>query len=204
MGKVTFDITMSLDGYITGPNDSIEHPLGIGGERLHQWVYDLASWRERHGLTGGKANLDAAILEEAINNTGAVVMGRRMFDIGEGPWGDEPPFHVPVFVVTHQARATLVKGLTTFIFITEGIEHAIEQARAAAGTNDVAIAGGAQIIQQCLHAGLVDEFQVHIAHVLLGSGRRLFDQPGAGPIELESTRVVDSTNVTHLRFRVAR
>ena len=205
MSKVTADISMSLDGFITGRNDSVELGLGEGGERLHQWVYDLASWRERHGLAGGKTDTDAEILDEAFSNTGAILMGRRMFDHGEGPWGNNPPFHMPVFVITHHDRETVVKeGGTTFTFVTSGIESALEQATTAAGAKDVSVAGGANIIQQLLRAGLLDELQIHRVPVLFGNGRRLFDQIGARHIELERTRVIDSPAVTHLRFRIVK
>lgn len=205
MGKVTSDMSMSLDGFITGPNDSVEKPLGEGGERLHEWVYGLASWRERHGLAGGKADRDAEVIDESFKTTGAVVMGRRMFDVGEGPWGNNPPFHMPVFVVTHRARAKLIKeGGTTFTFVTHGIESALEQAKAAAGDNDVSVAGGANIVQQFIKAGLLDELQIHLVPVMLGEGRRLFDHLGTEQIELERTRVIDSPGVTHLRFRLVK
>jgi dihydrofolate reductase len=203
MGKVHFEITMSLDGYVAGPNDSPELGLGEGGERLHQWVFDLASWREPHGLAGGETNVDSEILDETIKATGAVIVGRRMFDNARG-WGDEPPFHVPVFVLTHEPRDVLVKSDTTFTFVTDGIESALEQARAAAGDKNVSIGGGANVAQQYLKAGLLDEMQIHIAPLLLGGGIRLFDQLGDAKIELEKTRVIDSPQVTHLRFRVVR
>ena len=201
MGKVRFEITMSLDGYIAGPNDGPELGLGEGGERLHQWVFDLASWREPHGLAGGETNVDSELLDETIKATGAVIIGRRMFDNARG-WGDEPPFHVPVFVLTHEPREMLVKGDTTFTFVTDGIESALEQARAAAGDKDVSIGGGANVAQQYLKAGLLDEIQIHVAPLLLGGGIRLFDQLGDAKIELEKTRVIDSPQVTHLSFRV--
>ncbi|HEV8658046.1 MAG TPA: dihydrofolate reductase family protein [Thermoanaerobaculia bacterium] len=122
-GKLTSEMSMSLDGFITGPNDDVERPLGEGGGRLHQWIYGLASWRERHGLTGGKSDRDADVIDESFRNTGAFVMGRRMFEVGEKPWGNNPPFHLPVFVVTHRGRDTLVKEEgTTFTFVTDGIE----------------------------------------------------------------------------------
>lgn len=204
MGKVTADISMSLDGFIAGPNDRPGNGLGDGGERLHQWVYDLASWREPHGLSGGETNRDSEILEEAFKNVGAIVLGRRMFDNAEG-WGDEPPFHVPVFVLTHEAREKLVKeGGTTFTFVTDGIESALAQARAAAGDKDVAIGGGANTIQQFIAAGLLDEIQIHLVPVLLGDGIRLFEHLDTEPIELARTRVVESPGVTHLRFRAIR
>ena len=205
MGKVHFNISMSLDGFIAGPNDSVEQGLGEGGDRLHQWLYDLSSWREIHGLEGGETGTDADILEEAFKNTGAVLMGRRMFDIAEEAWGDNPPFHVPVFVVTHRARETAVKqGGTTFSFVTDGIESAFRQAQAAAGDKDIVVAGGANIAQQYLAAGLLGEIEIHLVPILLGDGRRLFDNLGAAAIELESTRVIQSPRVTHLRYRVAR
>jgi dihydrofolate reductase len=194
---------MSLDGFITGPNDDVARPLGEGGERLHQWVYELASWRERHGLAGGKTNRDAEVLDEAFRNVGAFVMGRRMFNHGEKPWGDDPPFHMPVFVVTHDHRDTLVKeGGTTFTFVTDGIESALEQAKAAAGSKDVSVAGGANIVQQLLKAGLLDEIQIHLVPVTLGGGRRLFEK--LGKMELEPARVIESPGVTHLRYHMRR
>lgn len=202
MGRVRFDISMSLDGFIAGPGAGIEKPLGEGGERLHEWLVGLESWRERHGYEGGEAGRDAEILDEAFSGLGAIVMGRRMFDEAERPWGDDPPFHVPVFVVTHNAREQLVKeGGTTFTFVTDGIESALEQARAAAGDQNVGLAGGANIAQQFLKAGLLDELQIHLIPILLGDGTRLFDRLGNQQIELEGTRVIESPGVTHLRFR---
>jgi dihydrofolate reductase len=215
MGKVTFEISVSLDGFVAGPNPSLEDPLGEGGEQLHEWVVGLASWRERHGLEGGATNASSAVVEESLAATGAVVMGRRMFSGGSGPWdddpnadgwwGDDPPFRVPVFVLTHHARETVTKqGGTSFVFVTEGVEAALEQGRAAAGDKDVSVFGGADVVQQFLRAGLLDEFQLNLVPVLLGGGVRLFDRVDAGRIALEKTRVVDSEGVTHLRFRVGR
>jgi dihydrofolate reductase len=203
MGKVAVDISMSLDGFIAGPNDDLEQPLGEGGERLHEWVFGLESWRERHGLPGGTTDRDAEVLDEAFRNLGAVVLGRRMFDLAQG-WGDDPPFHAPVFVLTHRGQEPLVKqGGTTFTFVTDGIESALEQAQAAAGDTDVSIAGGASTVQQYLKAGLLDELQIHVVPLLLGDGRRLFAD--AGGIELERTRVVESpAGVTHIKFRVVK
>ena len=208
MSKLKFDITMSLDGFIAGPNPGPEAPLGEGGERLHEWV---RSFQERHGRGGGETNRDDEIAEEALANTGAAIMGRGMFGGGPGPWeetwegwwGDEPPFGVPVFILTHHAREPLaMKGGTTFTFVTDGIESALEQARGAADGKDVAIAGGGRVVQQYLDAGLVDEFQVHVAPVLLGDGVRLFDQPGPDQVELQIDRVVESEAVTHLRYSI--
>jgi dihydrofolate reductase len=203
-GKVAFDISMSLDGFIAGPNDGPELPLGAGGERLHQWLYELASWREPHGLTGGKTDRDAEILDEAFKNTGASIVGRRMFD-NAGGWGENPPFRTPVFVLTHQAREPLVKGGgTTFTFVTDGIESALAQAKAAAGAKNVAVGGGANVAQQFIEAGLLDEIQIHLVPVLLGAGIRLFAHLGTEHVDLESTRVIASPGVTHLRFRVVK
>ena len=205
MSKVSCDISVSLDGFIAGPGDSVEAPLGEGGDRLHQWVYGLESWRARHGLAGGESDRDAEVLEESVAHVGATVMGRRMFDLGEGPWGEEPPFRVPVFVVTHRPREPLPKkGGTTFHFVPDGIGEAVEQARTAAGDADVSVAGGADVIRQCLRAGLLDDLQLHLVPVLLGGGRRLFDDRGDQPIELETTRVIESPAVTHIRLRLAR
>jgi dihydrofolate reductase len=202
MGKVFVDITMSLDGFVAGPNDGPELGLGEGGERLHEWVYGLASWRERHGLAGGEMGRDSEILQEAIERTGAVVLGRRMFENAKG-WGDEPPFHVPVFVLTHDPREPVTKkGGTTFTFVTDGIESALEQAKEAAGDKDVSLAGGANTIQQYLSAGLVDEMQIHVAPLLLGGGIRLFDNLDPERVKLEGTRVVESPEVTHLKFGI--
>ncbi|HWN21477.1 MAG TPA: dihydrofolate reductase family protein [Gaiellaceae bacterium] len=215
MSKLTFDITMSLDGFIAGPNATLEEPLGEGGEQLHDWLFGLKSWREQHGLTGGTTGTDAEILEESVARVGATVMGRRMFSGGAGPWeddpkadgwwGDEPPFHGPVFVLTHHAREPVEKqGGTTYFFVTDGIEAALDEARAAAGDKDVAIAGGASIVQQYLRAGLVDEFQVHVAPRFLGGGVRLFDGLDGGRPAVKATRVVASPTVTHLRYEVEK
>jgi dihydrofolate reductase len=211
MGSLLFDISMSLDGYIAGPNPSAEEALGEGGEELHWWAYGLASFRERHGRTGGETGTDDDILAEHLDRPGAFLMGRGMFGGGDGPWGgdpwrgwwgDDPPFRKPVFVLTHHEREPLTLGETTFTFVTEGIESALEQARDAAGQGDVLISGGADVIQQYLRAGLVDECQVHVVPVLLGGGTRLFDGLDPAPVGLEKTRVVDSPAVTHLRYRV--
>ena len=211
MGKLTFDISMSLDGYVAGPNPRPEAPLGDGGERLHEWILGLAAWRESHGLTGGERNADSDVIEEQIANKGAVVMGRGMFG-GEGPWGDEPwdgwwgdtpPFHAPVFILTHHAREPVAKqGGTTFNFVTDGIESALEQAKEAAGGKDVTLGGGANVAQKYLRAGLVDEMQIHLVPLFLGGGVRLFDHLGADQAEMECTRVIESPAVTHLRYRV--
>lgn len=213
MGKVRFEISMSLDGCVAGPNPSAEQPLGEGGERLHEWAYGLASWRKRHGLEGGETGPDDELVEESLRRTGATIMGRRMFSGGEGPWeddprrdgwwGDDPPFHTPVFVLTHHTREPLEKeGGTTFTFVTTGFEAALEQARAAAGDRDVSVAGGASAGRQYLEAGLLDELSIHLVPVLLGGGVRLFDGLEAARAELEPRRVVESRGVIHLELGV--
>jgi len=213
MGRVVVDISISLDGYVAGPNPSLDDPLGRGGEGLHEWVFGLRAWREPHGRSGGETGLVNDLVEEGIRATGATVMGRKMFSGGEGPWeddpkangwwGDDPPFHHPVFVLTHHAREPLTKdGGTTFTFVTDGVESALEQARAAAGDKDVLISGGAEAIQQFLRAGVVDELRIHLVPVVLGAGARLLDGIGPGDLELETDSVIESTGVTHLRFRV--
>jgi dihydrofolate reductase len=215
MAKVRCEVSMSLDGFVAGPNPSLEEPLGAGGDLLHEWAFAAASWREQHGLEGGETNADSGVVEESQLATGAVVMGRRMFSGGQGSWeddqrvdgwwGDDPPFHVPVFVLTHHARETkAMEGGTSFTFVTEGIEAALEQARTAAGDKDVLLAGGASIVQQYLKAGLLDEIQIHVAPVLLGDGTSLFDRLGIDAFGLETTRVIASPSVTHLRFTVPK
>jgi dihydrofolate reductase len=211
MAGLTLEITMSLDGFVAGPNPTLEQPLGEGGERLHEWVVRLASWREQHGLEGGERGPDDELVEEAVASIGAHIMGRRMFSGGAGPWeddpnadgwwGDEPPFHHPVFVLTHHPREPLVKeGGTTFTFVTEGIEAALEQARAAAGELDVGIGGGASVAQQYVRAGVVDTMHIHVAPLLLGGGTRLFGDAGGPPVKLEPVRAVQGHGVVHLTF----
>jgi dihydrofolate reductase len=213
MPKVRVDISMSLDGFVAGPHQSLEDPLGIGGMQLHEWVLRLEAWRSAHGLPGGEVDVDSELVSESTGSSGAVVMGRRMYSGGSGPWdddpnaggwwGDEPPFHTPVFVVTHHPREPReMQGGTSFTFVTDGIESAVQQARAAAGDQDVLVAGGGSVVQQCLAAGVLDEIQVHVAPVLLGSGVRLFED--ASPAGLEITRVVDGPLATHIRYQIGR
>jgi len=214
MGKVKFDVSVSLDGYSAGPNPRFEEPLGDGGERLHEWMLETAGFKEAHGGgEGGATGPDDDIVREAFENTGAYLMGRQMFGGGEGDWdeswkgwwGDDPPFHAPVFVLTHHPREPLpMDGGTTFHFVTEGMQSALEQARAAAGDKDVQIAGGANVVQQYLKAGAVDEFQVHVAPVCLGGGVALFESLGNDEVKLEVVRVVESPLVTHLKYRVVK
>jgi dihydrofolate reductase len=213
MSRVRVHISVSADGYVAGPNQSEENPLGEAGERLHDWVVALRAWRAPHGLEGGEVNASNAVVEEAQANIGAEIMGRGKFGGGPGPWGEDPwrgwwgedpPFHMPVFVLTHHQREPLTLSDTTFTFVTGGIEAALEQARAAAGDKDIAIAGGADVVQQYLTSGLVDEFQVHVAPLFLGDGVRLFDQLGAKQPELEGISVSGSPAVTHLKYRVVK
>jgi dihydrofolate reductase len=210
--RLRFQISMSLDGFIAGPNQSEENPLGEGGMALHDWAFELGAWRKPHGEEGGEVNASTEIVEEALENIGATVMGRNMFG-GEGSWedhpwdgwwGDDPPFHTPVFIVTHHAREPVaMQGGTTFNFVTDGIESALEQAREAAGGKDVALGGGANVAQQYLKAGLIDEMQLHVVPVLLGDGARLLDDLGGAEIGLECTAAVEAPGVTHLTYSVA-
>jgi dihydrofolate reductase len=210
MSKVTCQISISLDGYAAGPNQSRETPLGEGGERLHDWVVKTAGWRAAHGYEGGEESVDSDLAAKLAQGVGAHIMGRNMFDHGRGPWdeswtgwwGEEPPFHAPVYVLTHHEREPLeMQGGTTFHFVTDGIESALEQARAAAGDQDVAIGGGARTINQYLAAGLLDELHLHIVPIVLGGGARLLE--GVGDPTLEPIEVVASPAVTHVKYRVA-
>jgi dihydrofolate reductase len=213
MGKVFAEISMSLDGYIAGPKPTLKEPLGQGGEQLHEWVFKLKAWREPHGKSGGETGPDNDIMKESTANTGAVIMGRKMFNGGKGPWkddsnadgwwGDNPPFHVPVFILTNHPREKVIKeGGTTFTFVTDGIESALKQAKKVASGKDISIAGGANAIQQFIKAGLLDELQIHISPFLLGGGVRLLEN--LGNAKLEKIRVIDSPLVTHLKFKVKK
>jgi dihydrofolate reductase len=191
-------MAMSIDGYVAGPNQSAENPFGEGvNDRLHRWRFD-------------EPEANAAEIE-AVTSAGAYVMGRNMFGPGRGEWdldwkgwwGDDPPYHAPVFVLTHYEREPLtMEGGTTFTFVTDGIESALAQARTAAGDGDVAIAGGAAAVSQYLAAGLIDELRLHIAPVVLGAGESLFD--GVADVDLEQLEVRGTALVTHVRYRVIR
>ncbi|WP_055617233.1 dihydrofolate reductase family protein [Streptomyces phaeochromogenes] len=205
MSKVVARIGISLDGFITGPDSGAEHPLGIGGERIHNWVYGLRAFREMLGKQGGTEGQDNDVVAEWVARSGAVVMGHGMFISGEVPWGDEPPFHMPVYVVTHHPRETVVKeGGTSFHFVTEGPEHALALAREAAGDKGVSLAGGANLIQQFIRAGLLDELLLHVVPVLTCAGTRLFDNLGTDHIEWEKVSVIDSPEVTHIHLRALK
>jgi dihydrofolate reductase len=209
MSRVISQLSISLDGFVAGPNQSLEHPLGEGGMRLHEWAFATESWRQQHGQTGGERSVDAEVAEEVQRGIGAHIMGRRMFGGGDGPWderwtgwwGDDPPYHTPVFVLTHHAREPLeMKGGTTFHFVTDGIRAALDRARDAAGDMDVSIAGGASAVRQYLRAGLLEELYLHIAPVVLGAGERLLEDVG-DPV-LEPVKVVASPAATHVKYRV--
>lgn len=210
MSKLRCHISISADGFVAGPNQSEENPLGEGGMALHEWVVKLAAWREPHGRDGGEVNASSEIFEAAAGNTGAVIMGRNMFGPVRGPWteplwngwwGDEPPFHVPVFVLTHYEREPLTLGETTFHFVTEGPERAVELAGEAAGDEDVSVGGGGETIQQLIRAGLLDELLVNQVPVILGGGTRLLD--GIPPsVTLEQVRVVEGPEAAHLFYSV--
>ncbi|CCK25121.1 Riboflavin biosynthesis protein RibD [Streptomyces davaonensis JCM 4913] len=205
MVTVTADMAISLDGFVAGPGVSLDNPGGDGAEVIFDWIHGLASWRERQGMTGGAENRDSELMREWFDATGAVVMGRMMYDTGEEFWGDNPPFRTPVFVLTHRPRPTLVKeGGTTFTFVTDGIHSALDQAKAAAGDRNVDIAGGASTVQQYLGAGLIDEVQLHVVPALLGAGLRLFDGIGTERRNLEIVRVVDTPLATHLKYRLVK
>ena len=213
MSKLRLQISISLDGYVAGPNQSQEEPLGAGGEQLHDWLVALKSWREQAGMEGGEVGVSNEVFEEATANVGTEIMGRGKFgpatrgEWGDVPWqgwwGDDPPFRKPVFVLTHHEREPLTLTDTTFHFVTDGIASALERAREAAGDKDVFIGGGADIINQYLAAGLVDEVELHVVPIILGGGARLLD--GVGPdVKLEPLRVIEAPGVTHLKYRVVK
>jgi dihydrofolate reductase len=213
MGKLLYGASISLDGFVAGANQSVDDPLGVRGQLLHEWLRELAVWRERVGLEGGAENESTALVEQSNADVGAYIMGRNMFGGGRGPWpkepwngwwGDEPPYHVPVFVLTHHPREPLhMAGGTSFIFVQDGIDAALEQAREAAGDRDISIAGGAAVAKQYLAAGLIDEMTLSYAPVFLGEGERLFDDPGLGGTTFEQVRVVEAPGVTHVKYRTS-
>jgi dihydrofolate reductase len=209
MSQVTAEISISLDGYVAGANQSMDNPLGEGGERLHEWVIATRSWRARHDKEGGETGPDDEAAAWFGPGVGAYIMGRNMFGPPEGGewneswrgwWGDDPPYHAPVFVLTHHPREPVpMEGGTTFHFVTDGIESALEQARAAAGDQDVKVIGGATALQQYLKAGLLDELLLHVSPVVLGSGERLFEN--VGDPKLEPVEVMAGA-ATHVKYRV--
>jgi dihydrofolate reductase len=193
MRRVTSHISMSLDGFIAGPNVGVGNGLGDGGERLHDWQFDA------------KTDADAAIRDGIYASTGAVVIGKRMFDVGFEPWGDPPPFGMPVFIVTHRAREPLpMQGGTTYTFVTDGIEAALELARDAAGDKDVGVWGGAHVMRQYLKAGMLDEILISLIPILLGDGIRLFEDLDPHGIELRRTSTIETPAATHFRLQVLK
>jgi dihydrofolate reductase len=213
MSKLRLTITMSLDGYVGGPDQSMENPLGVGGMELHQWFFPLKEFREMHGEQGGEVNASSAIVEERRTNIGATIMGRNMFGPVRGPWpdeswrgwwGEDPPYRHPVFVLTHHPRDPLeMEGGTTFYFVSDGIESALAQAKDAAGGQDIWLAGGASVINQYTAARLVDEIDISIAPVIMGAGERLFDGVGHGVVKLKQIRAVDAPGVTHIKYELS-
>lgn len=215
MSKLRLKISMSLDGFVAGPRQSVDNPLGIGGERLHDWAIALDAWRKAHGEAGGETNESSRVMEESLVNIGATIMGRNMFGGHPGPWntdapwngwwGKNPPFHHAVFVLTHHAREPLVlEGGTTFTFVTDGVESAVAHAKAAAGKKAIQVVGGVSVVQQLLQAGLVDELHIDVMPVLLGAGLPLFNNKALERIQLEKIDVQETGARTTLRFRVKK
>jgi dihydrofolate reductase len=215
VSQLRFNITMTLDGYVAGPNQSVENPLGEGAFHIHDWALPTKTFRSLHGDTsGGETGINDDVLQEAFDNLGATIMGRHMFGPVRGPWGndpwkgwwgDDPPFHHPVFVLTHHAREPLpMQGGTTFFFVTDGIESALKRASQAANGKDVALGGGANVFQQYFAAGLIDEMEIHIVPLLLGGGERLFDNFDGRKVKLESIRTIAGPGVAHLKYRVLK
>lgn len=212
MGKLRLTITMSLDGYVAGPDQDEANPLGVGGMRLHEWFFPLKAFREMHGQDGGEVNASSAVVEQRVANIGATIMGRNMFgpvrgiwtdESWRGWWGEDPPFRHPVFVLTHHPRQSLaMQGGTTFHFVSDGIKSALARAQEAAQEKDVALAGGASVANQYLAAGLVDEIDISVAPLILGSGERLFTGVDGAKLALTQLRTVDAPGVTHIKYRV--
>ena len=210
MTRLRLQITMSLDGYVAGPCQSLENPIGEGGLSLHEWAFATRTFRAVHGGEGGETGIDDDRLAAVTANIGATIMGRNMFGPVRGPWGDEswkgwwgddPPFHTPVFVLTHHPREELaMSGGTTFHFVTDGIEAALERAREAAGRRDVALGGGASVAQQYLRARLIDELEIHVVPRFLGGGERLFDHLEGGPAGYTCTGLVSSAAAAHFSY----
>jgi dihydrofolate reductase len=215
MSKLIADLSISLDGFVAGPDQTLQDPLGSGGMQLHQWALAAMSWRAEHGLEGGEDNADSELIAALNARVGAGIMGRKMYSGGSGGWSDDPnargwwgenpPFHHSVFVLTQHAREPLeMEGGTTFHFITDGVRSAYDQAMAAAGDKDVQIHGGGSVVSQYLRAGLLDELAVHVAPVLLGSGSRLLDDVPAGKLETLETVKSPATGVTYIRYAIVR
>ncbi len=210
MAKLKFNMTMSLDGYVAGPRQSLENPLGEGGMALHDWAFATRSFRTRFGMEGGETGIDDDIVASWNENVGATIMGRNMFgpvrtDWGDDPWtgwwGDDPPFHTPVFVLTHHPRESVqMQGGTTFHFVTDGIETALERAMQAADGKDVTLGGGAETAQECLRKRLIDQMEIHVVPIFLGAGSRLFDNLDGAPDGYDCVELVSSPAVAHYRY----
>jgi dihydrofolate reductase len=197
MSKVYAEQSMSLDGFTSGPNVRVGNGMGDDGDRLHDWIFDPK--------TNTMTKAGKKFMDEKSTSNGAVIIGKRMFDVGFDPWGDPPPFGMPVFIVTHEKREPLpMKGGTTYFFVTDGIEAALEQARTAAGDKDILIQGGANIIRQYLEAGLLDEMQIQLIPILFGDGTRLFAGLDPEGIELRKISAIDTPDATHFRFEVVK
>jgi dihydrofolate reductase len=204
------NFTISLDGYGSGPDQSLDEGLGVGGERLHEWMVKTRTWRSQQGMDGGETGIDDDFAARGFEGIGATIMGRNMFGPIRGPWGDEewsgwwgddPPYHHSTYVLTHYARPSLpMQGGTVFHFVTDGIEAALEQARQTAGGKDILIAGGAGTIRQFLRARLLDELRVAIAPIFLGGGERLFDDLGGATDDYECVELVSSPAAVHVRL----
>jgi dihydrofolate reductase len=203
MSKVFFDIGMSLDGFIAGENRGPKNPLGDGGPGVHQWCFQQQRFREGLGLEGGETGDDNRVISAIFDRIGANILGKRMFEEGEANWPENAPFHTPVYVLTHEKREPWVRpGGTTFYFVNDGIESALAQAKKAAGPKDVRISGGADTIRQYLNAGLIDEFQIHYAPVVLGNGLRLFDGVEKNRFAVAMVGTTPSPHVTHVRYEL--
>jgi dihydrofolate reductase len=208
--KLRVSITMSLDGYVAGPDQNEENPLGVGGLELHQWFFPLKAFREMHGQDGGEVNVSNQVAQERLANVGATIMGRNMFgpvrgswpdESWRGWWGENPPFRHPVFVLTHHPREPLqMQGGTTFYFMSDGIESALKRAKDAARGRDVSLPGGASAVNQYLAAGLVDEIDISIVPLILGTGERLFAGLDRVTLKLRQIRAVDAPGVTHIQY----
>lgn len=212
MSRLLYSVSISLDGFVAGPDQSVDNPLGVGGLLLHEWMRKLAAWREAAGQEGGVTNASTDVVERDDDNVGAIIMGRNMFGGGPGPWADDPwngwwgenpPQHLPVFVLTHYPRPRLnCMGGTSFDFVTGGIEAALQLARAAADGKDVAVSGGGTVARQYLAAGLLDEIELHLVPVILGAGVRLFDDKELAGTRIEQAEVIEAPEVTHIRYRI--
>ena len=204
MNKIIFDIAISLDGYMAGDNRSPQNPIGDGGTTLHNWMFKQKAFLRMHGRDGGEEGADNRLVEDILARTGVYIMGKRMFEEGERNW-PEDLFKADVYVLTHENRKPWVqKGTTTFYFINDGMESALEKAKQSANGKDIRLQGGANIIQQFLNAGLVDEFCIHISPVILGSGIRLLDNIKKDIFDIKIGEIIPSNLATHLKYKLTK